>query len=45
MNNEKLLEIKNLRQYFPVTEGVFKRKIGEITNGRFSFVHGVVFFK
>ena len=30
MNNEKLLEIKNLRQYFPVTEGVFKRKIGDV---------------
>jgi len=30
MANEHLLEINNLCQYFPVTRGVFKRKIGDV---------------
>ena len=30
MANDNLLEIKNLRQYFPVTKGLFKRKIGDV---------------
>ena len=30
MRNENLLEIQNLCQYFPVTRGIFKRKIGDV---------------
>lgn len=30
MRNENLLEIQNLRQYFPVTRGIFKHKIGDV---------------
>ena len=30
MANENLLEIRNLQQYFPVSKGIFKRKIGDV---------------
>lgn len=30
MANDNLLEIRNLRQYFPVRKGLFKRKIGDV---------------
>lgn len=30
MNDSVLLEVKDLRKYFPVTEGVFRTKVGEV---------------
>ena len=30
MPNEYVLEVKNLKQYYPIKGGVFQRKIGEV---------------
>ncbi|AVQ33002.1 dipeptide ABC transporter ATP-binding protein [Staphylococcus muscae] len=30
MSNNSILEVKNLKQYYPIKGGVFKRKVGEV---------------
>lgn len=30
MVNENILEVKNLKQYYPIKGGVFQRKVGEV---------------